>query len=265
MTWRLLGSTIVTTMAYDDQGSGPAVLLLHAGVCDRRMWRHQLESLSRHHRVVAPDLAGFGDSALEPGSFSYAAQLVGLLDELGIERVSVVGSSFGGRLALELTHEAPARVSRLVLLCTAYRGVEATAAVETFGEEEERLLGAGDIDGAVELNVTTWLGPDADDAARDLLRTMQRRAFDVQLPADEWPDPPEPEPVDPDLSAFELPVYVVLGGHDLDHFQNVARHLAAAIPDGHLIELDWAGHLPALERPAETTALLTGLVTEQPT
>ncbi len=76
-----------------------------------------------------------------------------------------------------------------------------------------------------------------------------------------WPEPPEPARTDPDLSAFHVPAYVVLGGHDLDHFQHVARHLAATIPDAHLIELAWAGHLPSLERPAELTALLSGLLT----
>jgi pimeloyl-ACP methyl ester carboxylesterase len=91
---------------------------------------------------------------------------------------------------------------------------------------------------------------------------MQRRVFDVQIPADEWDDPPSLVPIEPDLSAIRVPTYVVSGGQDMDHFQNIARHLAAEIPDAHLVELDWAGHLPALERPAETAALLTGFLTD---
>ena len=251
----------MTTLAYDDLGSGPAVLLLHAGVADRRMWDPQAKALSATHRVIAPDLPGFGDSPLAPGAFSNAAEVAALLDELGVDRAAVVGSSYGGRVALELAHEHPDRVSSLILMCAASRGVDSTPTVDAFGAEEERLIEAGEIDAAVDLNVVTWLGPDADDAARDLLRTMQRHAFDVQLAADAWPEPPEPEQVDPDLKAFRAPTYVVSGGHDLDFFQNTARYLAATIPDAHLIELDWAGHLPALERPAETTALLTGLLT----
>lgn len=252
----------MTTLAYDDLGSGPAVLLLHAGVCDRRMWSPQAKALSATHRVITPDLPGFGDSLLAPGPFSNVAEVVALLDELGVDRVAVVGSSYGGRVALELVHEHPDRVSSLVLMCANSRGVDSTPTVDAFGNEEERLIEEGEIAAAVELNVATWLGPDADDAARDLVRAMQRHAFDVQLAADAWPEPPEPEQVDPDLAAFRTPTYVVSGGHDLDHFQNVARYLAATIPDAHLIELDWAGHLPALERPAETTALLTGLLTD---
>ncbi len=175
----------MTTMAYDDQGSGPPVLLLHAGVADRRMWRPQAAALARNHRVVAPDLAGFGETPLQPGPFSYAADLVTLLDGLGIERADVVGSSFGGRVAMELTHEAPSRVASLVLLNAAFRDLDSTPDVDAFGEKEDRLLEAGDVDAAVQLNVDTWLGPEADDATRELLREMQRRAFDIQLPADD--------------------------------------------------------------------------------
>lgn len=250
------------TMAYDDSGSGPPVLLLHSGVCDRRMWSGQVDVLSRAHRVVAPDLAGYGDTPLKPGPLSYPQDLVDLLDELGLDSVAVVGSSFGGRVALELTHEHPDRVSTLVLLCGAYRGLDATLTADAFEEEEERLLEHGDIDAAVALNVDTWLGPDADEETRELVRVMQRRAFDVQLAADEWDDPPELVRVEPDLAAIKIPTYVVLGGQDMDHFQNIARHLAEQIPDAHLVELGWAGHLPALERPAETSALLTGFLAE---
>jgi pimeloyl-ACP methyl ester carboxylesterase len=220
------------------------------------MWRPQVEGLARSHRVLAPDLPGFGDSALAPGPFSFAGDLAELLDQLAVERLAVVGSSFGGRVALDLTELSPDRVDSLVLLCAAAPGIEPTEAVTTFEEAEERLLESGDVDGAVELNVSTWLGPDADDAARDLVRVMQRRAFDVQIPADDWSDPPTPVRIDPALSTFDLPTVVVSGRHDLDHFQQVARHLATTIPGADLIELPWAGHLPSLERPDEITALL---------
>ena len=165
----------------------------------------------------------------------------------------------GGRLVLRRARGASSSPTphrsgwtSLVLLCAAYGGLDPTPTAEAFGEEEERLIEAGDVDGAVALNVSTWLGPDADDAARDLVRLMQRRAFEMQMPADEWADPPSLVREDPDLASFTAPTHVVSGGHDLDHFQNIARHLAAEIPDAHLIELDWAGHLPSMERPAET-------------
>jgi 3-oxoadipate enol-lactonase len=243
-------------LPFDAAGSGPPVVLLHAGVADRRMWTALLPVLAERFRVLAPDLPGYGDAPLSPGPFSNAAEVLAFLDDEGLGSVALVGSSFGGRVALEVATASPDRVDRLVLLCPALRGVAPTAASEAFDAEEERLLEAGDVTGAVRLNVQTWLGPEADDSARDLLTRMQRRAFDVQLAADEWPDPPTPARDDVDLTGLAVPTAVFVGAHDVDWLQQAAREVAAGVRGATLVELDWAGHLPALERPAETACLV---------
>ncbi|QZY30070.1 alpha/beta fold hydrolase [Nocardioides coralli] len=102
-------------LAHDDLGAGPPVLLLHSGVTDRRMWADVAPALADDYRVVAPDLRGFGDSPLPGEHFTDVADLVVLLDNLAIDRVAVVGSSLGGRVALELATAHPERVSALVL------------------------------------------------------------------------------------------------------------------------------------------------------
>ena len=252
-------------LAHDDQGSGPAVLLLHAGVADRRMWDPVADRLAHSFRVVRPDLRGFGQTPLPPGPYSDADDLDGLLAELGITDAAVVGASYGGRVAMELATTHPGRVSALVLLNPAYRGLEPTAAAQQVGEEEERLLDSGDVEGAVELMVRTWLGPDADDAARELLRTMQRNAFEVQLAADRLDPGPAPARVAVDPSSIAVPTTVVSGAHDLDHFQAVAAHLAGQVPGAELVHLEWAGHLPALERPDAVLSLLLDVLRHDPT
>lgn len=243
-------------IAHDDEGSGPPVLLLHAGVADRRMWHHQWEALTAQHRVIRCDLRGFGDTPMPPERFSFAGDSAALLDHLGVESAAVVGSSFGGRVALELATAFPARVSRLVLLCTALRGADPTPASEAYDDQEERLLEADDRDGYVELNVATWLGPDADDSARQLLRVMQRHCLDVQLAADASPEPYEVDDVAVEPAQITVPTLTVSGGHDLDVFQHVSAHLAQTMPNARRLHLPWAGHLPSMERPAEVTALL---------
>jgi 3-oxoadipate enol-lactonase len=108
------------------------------------------------------------------------------------------------------------------------------------------LLDAGDIEGAVELNVRMWLGPSATDAARDQLSQMQRHAFEVQLAAPSI----APLSVEFDLSAITARCLAVSGAHDVSDF----REIAATFPNH--VELPWAGHLPNLERPAEIAALI---------
>jgi 3-oxoadipate enol-lactonase len=94
----------------------------------------------------------------------------------------------------------------------------------------------------VELNVRC--GPSATDVARDLVREMQRHAFEVQLAASGFPPPP----VDIDLSAITARYLAVSGAHDVSDF----REIAASFPNH--VELPWAGHLPNLERPNEVAA-----------
>ena len=256
-------------LSHDDYGSGDAVLLLHAGVADRRMWDPLVPALSHSFRVIRPDLRGFGESPQPGEEYADADDLDALLDSLGVGSAAVVGSSYGGRVAMELATAHPARVSSLVLLCSAYRGLEPSAedapVLDAYGEEEERLLEAGDLDGAVELTVDTWVRPEAGPDVRELVATMQRRAYEVQLAADEQDPPPSARRIEVDPTALAVDTLVVSGAHDLDHFRAFAAHLGRQIPGAEWVELDWAGHLPSMERPDAVLALLLDVLRDDPT
>lgn len=248
-------------MAHDEAGAGAPVLLLHAGVADRRMWRPQWDDLAERFRVVRCDLRGFGETPLPPGQFSHADDVAELLDHLDLARTSLVGSSYGGKVALEFAATYPDRVERLVLLCAAFDGLEPTAAAEAFDAREEELIEAGDLEGFVDLNVETWLGPEADERTKNLVRLMQGHALNVQIAAEEDLVPPEPVSPDVDPTRIDGPAVVVSGAHDMDHFRAIAAHLADTMPQARLVELAWAGHLPSLERPEEATALIIEALT----
>ena len=247
-------------------GSGPAVVLVHAGVADGRMWDATRDALADSWTVVVPDLRGFGQSPepdpdADPETWSHSGDVLELLDHLGVAEAGVVGASFGGRVATEVAAVAPDRVTRLVLLAPSAAGMEPGDALRAFGDQEDALLEAGDVEGATELNVRTWVGPDGDDAARALVHDMQKRAFELQLAAD-----PEagPQPVDADPSRITAPTTIVVGAHDFPDFAGVARRLRDTIPTAEPVERDWAGHLPTLERPAETVALVRAALESPP-
>ena len=153
------------------------------------MWDPQLPALvDAGYRVVRSDMRGYGDSPLPDRPYDNAQDVIDLLDQLGAEEFALVGSSGGGRLALEIAARRPHRVTSLALLCTALGGHEPSAELQAFGEREDALLEAGDVAGATELNVELWLGPHADEATREQVREMQRHAFEVQLAAvEEFP------------------------------------------------------------------------------
>ncbi|MGW2330422.1 alpha/beta fold hydrolase [Streptomyces sp. NPDC001700] len=244
--------------SHDESGPGPALVLLHSSVCDRRMWAPQWPVLvAAGYRVVRCDFRGFGDSPVADRPYGDAADVLDLLDHLGIERAALVGSSYGGKVALEVAATRPDAVTALALLCSALPGHVPGPALRSFAEREDTLFDAGDLAAAVELNVATWLGPEAGEETREQVRRMQRHAFEAQLTAEF--DPTEGKF---DLSRIAAPCLAVSGAHDLPDFREIAAHLAARIPAARHLELPWAGHLPSLERPNAVTDLLTRFLHE---
>jgi pimeloyl-ACP methyl ester carboxylesterase len=109
-------------MAYDDVGSGPAVVLLHGYPFNRSMWREQVEFLSAEHRVIAPDLRGLGETSVGEETAAtmeeMARDVAALLDLLEIRRALICGLSMGGYVALSFYRRFPLRTRALVLANT---------------------------------------------------------------------------------------------------------------------------------------------------
>lgn len=250
------------TLDYEVAGDGASggVLLLHSTVCDRRMWDPQWQAFQDAGlRVVRCDLRGFGRTPVPSEPCNEAEDVLGVLDAAGLGRVAVVGSSHGGAVALELAARWPERVRRLALVCSAAPDMDPGPELREGWARENAFLEAGDIDGAVEVNLEIFLGPEASAAAREQVRRMQRHAFDVQLAAEvEYP----PTDVPFDLADITAPSLVISGEKDLPDFPRIADRLAAILPQARRVSLPWAGHLPTLERPQELTPLLVDFLTE---
>jgi pimeloyl-ACP methyl ester carboxylesterase len=102
-----------------DSGQGPALLFIHGLLGSRRSWRHLVDKLDPDYRVLAPDLFGHGASAKPMGDYSlgaHAATLRDLMDQLGLDRATLIGHSLGGGIALQFCYLFPERVDRLVLV-----------------------------------------------------------------------------------------------------------------------------------------------------
>ena len=105
-----------------EEGNGPAVVFLHAGVADMRMWRDQMAAFADRYRVVAYDRRGFGETSYAPESFAHMHDLRAVLDGLGIEQACLVGGSQGGRVSVDFALAYPQRVSKLALVAPAISG-----------------------------------------------------------------------------------------------------------------------------------------------
>src|SRR5918911_1083992 len=107
---------------YEAEGRGPAVVLIHGGLVDSRLWDAQMKPLSKHFRVVRYDIRGYGRSPAPTGEYWPHEDLRALLDYLKIGRATIVGLSLGGIVAADFALEYPDRVDRLVLVGSGLRG-----------------------------------------------------------------------------------------------------------------------------------------------
>ena len=230
------------------RGEGPPVVLVHAGGMDSRMWAPLADRLEDRFTLVMPDQRGSGRTPLPPGPVAFVDDLLELLDELGLERAAFVGASMGGWTTMELVTAAPQRVSAIALLAGTLDLGDWSEEIEAFRSEEDALVAAGDIEGAVALGVRTWV---RDSAIAPLVEEMTRASFAHQAGVEaEIPELPV------DLEAVKVPLLAVSGGLDLPDFARIADHVAATVPGAERAEVADAGHLIALERPDAAAELL---------
>lgn len=259
-------ATTATGIGYDRAGpSGQLpVLLLHAGIADRRMWDPIWPGLTRERDAVRLDLRSFGESSTRPaGELDPITDVLDTLTELGIERCHLVGASYGAGVAVEVALTSPARAQSLLLVAPGGSLIaERTADLEAFIQAERAALAADDLAGAVEANLAWWLdGPsrtaaEVDPAVRTLVAQMQRRAFELTADWDEVVEHELDPPALDRLGELDLPVLTLVGGLDLLAIQHAARRLSDGIAGARRV--DWAdtAHLPSMERPADFLALL---------
>jgi pimeloyl-ACP methyl ester carboxylesterase len=118
--------------AYVKVGSGPVLLLLHGLGCDHTTWEPVIDALAKRFTVLAPDLLGHGESAKPRADYSvggYANGMRDLLTVLGIDKVTVVGHSFGGGVAMQFAYQFPERTERMMLVSSGGLGPEVSPGI----------------------------------------------------------------------------------------------------------------------------------------
>jgi 3-oxoadipate enol-lactonase len=238
-------------LAYDDSGSGSAVLFLHGFPHNRTLWAEQLK-VFRDVRCIAPDLRGFGESeARSPYSMDqYADDAAELLDQLGIGSVTVVGLSMGGYVAFAFwrryrklvramglvdtrsgadSHESRKKRDDLITLAES-QGVRALADAQIAG-----MLGKTTREGSPELveRVHKMLASAPLEGVVGALGAMRDRVDST-----------------PTLSGIDVPVHIVVGEEDVLTPPKESRAMQQLIPGSSLEVIAGSGHLTNLEQPA---------------
>lgn len=243
---------------YESAGTAegrPPVALVHAGICDGRMWDAQFASFAERHEVLRYDRRGFGKTGMVAGSFSHHQDLSELLKSRGFDRASLVGCSQGAKIALDLALEHPEAVASLVLVAPSVSGFE--LADDELPAQWDELVEAdarGDVTRVNELELQIWVdgsrpaSEKVDARVRELVREMNLIALSAppDLGVEQELDPPAVNR----LREVRAPVLVVVGDYDTPKTIAAAELLASQIPNARKVVMPGTAHLPNMEQPA---------------
>jgi 3-oxoadipate enol-lactonase len=240
-----------TRLFYEARGKGPAVVLIHGGLVDSRLWDDQMGPLSQSFRVVRYDMRGYGKSAAPAGQYWPTEDLRALLDFLKIEKATVVGLSLGGIVAADFAREHPERVERLAFVGSGLRGdrqppdeksMAAYRALTAEGPEKyfETFLKADLLAGLRER-------PRARERMRAMMLDNYKALSYIRAGLAQSPEPPTIER----LGRIHFPALVVVGSLDSKNLLNVADTLARGIPGARKVVIPGASHHPPVETPQE--------------
>jgi pimeloyl-ACP methyl ester carboxylesterase len=252
-------------VSYRIAGEGPVLLLLHGIANSSATWEPVVPLLSRHFTVIAPDLLGHGESATPRGDYSLGAHASGvrdLLTALGHSRVTVVGHSLGGGIALQFAYQFPERCERLVLVSSGGLGREVhllLRAAALPGAEyvlpllaSSRLVGLGRGIGGVLERLHLRLTGDVEVLARgfaSLDNAGSRQGFLHTLRAVIEPSGQRVNAQDRLYLAAALPTLIVWGERDSIIPISHGRAAHEAMPGSRFVVFEGAGHMPHADDP----------------
>lgn len=228
--------------AEDSGGSGPALVLLHAGVANSRMWDPVWPALTGAYRAIRYDVRGYDRSPAATEQYTPLGDLQSVLAHFEVPSAHFAGCSMGGAAAVDLALAEPGRVRSLALLCPGISGYPWPEEPEV-GAEYKALIAAGDEDGLVRLCLRIWgaAGPDpfVSDLARSAIRAWESDEFEQDgTPAFER------------LGELGAPTVIMIGDKDNPALIDCDEQAAARIPGCELIRMPGVDHYPTVRAPA---------------
>jgi pimeloyl-ACP methyl ester carboxylesterase len=264
-------------VCYRMAGDGPAVVLIHGITSSSAVWVQLMEDLvEAGYSVIAPDLFGHGASAKPKGDYSlgaYASGVRDLLGMLGYERVTVVGHSLGGGIALQLAYQFPEYVERMVLISSGGLGREVSPLLRAASLPGSELVmplivsGLGVRAGSKVGGFLNWLGfppgPHLQEMGRgyaSLVEADAQQAFVNTLRSVIDAGGQKVSAMDRLYLAERMPTLIIWGDRDpiipIEH----GRVATAAIPGSKLVEISGSRHWPQLDQPRRVCRELTDFI-----
>ncbi|MCX4804448.1 alpha/beta fold hydrolase [Streptomyces sp. NPDC058682] len=248
-----------TTLHYEDEGAGPALLFLHGWGTSGRTWGAQLPEFTRDHRVVTVDWRGCGRSARPVRGNSTAgvvSDLVALIGALRLDRPVVIGSSIGGSFASELALQRPELIAGVVPVGAP--GYWPSTKAQAKAQAELVAALRRDRAGTVAGWVPGWYAPGT---APALIDWTVRQILDSGVYIDEHQATANGYDPRPTLPGLQVPIHYIHGELDTAIPLEVARTCAALTPEAEVSVIAAAGHMPHQELPEQFNTALRAALT----
>ncbi len=242
---------------YEAAGAGRAVVFIHAGIADHRMWDEQFDLFAQTYRVVRYDTRGFGQTTSENVEFSNRADVRALLDHLGIDQAVLIGCSRGGQIATDTTIESPERVAALITVGSGPGGFTEgdLSDEEALNPQVQAAEDAGDTEKLIQLDVQLWgsgLKRSVDVMPASFVAKM------VEMGRTNYTHMSEqlkPIVLDPPgvarMGEIKVPALIIWGDLDTNYILAASPALADGIPGAQRAIMPGTAHLPNMERPEE--------------
>lgn len=253
---------------FEAAGAGRSVVFIHAGIADHRMWDDQFDLFAEQYRVVRYDTRGFGRTTSENVEFSNRADVIALLDHLGIDKAVLIGCSRGGQIATDTTLEFPERVAALITVGSGPGGFEADVSDEDeIVAQMEAAEQAGDWEKVIQLDIQLWgAGPQR---SVDVLPASFVNKM-VEMGRVNYSHREELKPIvltPPGvgrLNEINVPALILWGNYDTNYILQASPALADGIRGARRAIISGTAHLPNMEKPDEFNRMVLDFLAALP-
>jgi pimeloyl-ACP methyl ester carboxylesterase len=254
-----------TRLYYEIVGKGHPLVLIHGFTCNTKVWDDQFEVFAKHFKVMRYDMRGFGKSALPTigKEYSHTEDLKALLNQLGIDYAYIIGSSMGGRIALDFTLEYPEVTKALILVDSSVGGYQGWSKTSVKSDESfEKKVKEKGWEVAKESWTKTpsfrklaWEKPDV---------ALRRKQMMFDYSGWHYVNADPCRNLDPPaigrLQEIKVPTLIIVGESDSQDFHRIATILKKKIRNSKRITIKEAGHLPSMSAPKEFNEAVTSFL-----
>ena len=250
-TAKFVAAGVVDGIYFEEKGSGPAVVLIHGGQLDRRMWDAQFDEFAKELRVVRYDLRGFGKSPPPKKAFSNEDDLARLMDRLKIKRARFVGLSLGAAVAVDFAITRSNRVEALLLVCPGLGGFPFQDPANNL---EPVVIAARDESPAKAAEL--WLANPYMSVAMENPTLRLKLRLLAEENAHCWLNNPIMQrrlrpPANERLKEVGAKTLVIDGERDVSDIHRIVQKMEREIPGATKVVVKGAGHLVPMEKPEE--------------